>query len=171
MSRPPIRIAEPADAPTLLSLKQCLDTETQFMLFEPGERTSTVADLAAHLEAVTCSGNSVVMVADSGGELAGYVELSGGTFRRNRSTTHLAIGVRATAGGQGLGTALLAEARRWAADHKLHRIELTVMAHNHRAIGLYERAGFQHEGRRLEALLIGGRFRDELTMALILTPG
>ena len=76
----------------------------------------------------------------------------------------------AAEGSRGLGTALLAEARRWAAGHKLHRIELTVMAHNHRAIGLYERAGFQHEGRRVEALLIGGQFRDELTMALILTP-
>lgn len=50
--------------------------------------------------------------------------------------------------GRGVGTGLLAEAKRWAAAHGVHRLELTVMAHNHRAIGLYERMGFSVEGRR-----------------------
>jgi RimJ/RimL family protein N-acetyltransferase len=65
----------------------------------------------------------------------------GGKFRRNRSTTHVIIGVLAQASGKGLGTGLLEEAKRWAAARDLHRIELNVMAHNHRAIALYERAG------------------------------
>jgi RimJ/RimL family protein N-acetyltransferase len=42
------------------------------------------------------------------------------------------------------------------------------MAHNSRAIGLYERAGFSVEGRRAECLLVNGQFIDELTMAAIL---
>jgi RimJ/RimL family protein N-acetyltransferase len=172
VNRPPIRLAGPADAAALLRLKHCLDAESEFMLFEPGERTSTADELAAHLEAVARSDNSVVLVADDGGgELAGYVELAGGKFRRNRGTTHLNIGGRAAAGGRGLGRALIEQARRWAVEHGLHRIELTVMAHNQRAIGLYERTGFAHEGRRVEALLIHGEFRDELTMALILPAG
>jgi RimJ/RimL family protein N-acetyltransferase len=44
------------------------------------------------------------------------------------------------------------------------------MAHNHRAIALYERMGFAHEGRRADCLLIDGKFLDELYMAMIL-PG
>jgi len=44
------------------------------------------------------------------------------------------------------------------------------MAHNHRAIALYERAGFVLEGRRVDCLLIDGKFLDELYMAMIL-PG
>jgi len=47
-------------------------------------------------------------------------------------------------------------------------MELTVMAHNHRAIALYERMGFVHEGRRVGCLLIDGVFLDELYMAMIL---
>jgi RimJ/RimL family protein N-acetyltransferase len=43
-----------------------------------------------------------------------------------------------------------------------------VMAHNTRAIRLYERMGFSVEGRRAECLLIDGRFIDELTMAALL---
>ena len=44
------------------------------------------------------------------------------------------------------------------------------MARNHRAIALYERVGFVHEGRRVGCLLIDGKFLDELYMAMIL-PG
>jgi RimJ/RimL family protein N-acetyltransferase len=58
----------------------------------------------------------------------------------------------------------------WAAAHGLHRLELTVMAHNTRAIALYERMGFTVEGRRAECLLVDGQFVDELTMAAILRP-
>jgi hypothetical protein len=64
---------------------------------------------------------------------------------------------------------LIVAARRGAA-RGLRRIGLNVMAHNHRAIALYERAGFVCEGRRVACLLIDGKFLDELYMAMIL-PG
>ena len=165
-----LRIAGPDDAVALMRLKQRLDEQTSFMLLEPDERDTSTHTLARHLEEVSRSENSVVIVAARHGELAGYVELAGGKFRRNRSTTHVIIGVLAEASGQGVGTRLLVEAKRWAADHALHRIELNVMAHNHRAIALYERMGFVHEGRRVDCLLIDGTFLDELYMAMIL-PG
>ena len=165
-----LRIAGPDDATALMKLKQRLDQETSFMLLEPGERDTSTEALARHLEEVSRSQNSVVIVADQHGDLAGYVELAGGKFRRNRGTTHVIIGVLAQASGQGVGTGLLREAKRWAAARGLHRIELNVMAHNHRAIALYERAGFVREGRRVDCLLIDGKFLDELYMAMIL-PG
>ena len=96
------------------------------------------------------------------------MELTGGSFRRSRTTAYVVVGVRAHAAGRGIGAGLLQQARDWAATHGLHRLELTVMAHNTRAIRLYERMGFTVEGRRSECLLIDGRFIDELTMAVIL---
>jgi len=164
-----LRTAVPADAAALLDLKRQLDQESSFMMFEPGERDSSTAGLAAELDHASRSGNSVVIVADTGDHLAGYVELAGGSFRRSRATAYVVIGVRADASGQGLGARLLREARDWAIAHGLHRLELTVMAHNHRAIRLYERMGFSVEGRRIECLLVGGQFIDELHMAAILT--
>jgi ribosomal protein S18 acetylase RimI-like enzyme len=165
-----IRVADPRDAAALLRLKQRLDQETSFMLLEPGERDTSAGKLAAELDAIAQSGNSAVIAAESAGELTGYAEVRGGAFRRNRATGYLVIGVLVQASGQGVGTALLTEAKRWAAAHGLHRLELTVMADNHRAIGLYERLGFTVEGRRVHCLLVGGRFIDELYMAVIL-PG
>ena len=165
----PIRPAVPADAAALLELKQRLDRETSFMMYEAGEREASAQDLAAELDRVAQSANSVVLVADAGDHLAAYVELAGGSFRRSRATAHVVIGVRADAGGAGVGAALLRNARQWASGHGLHRLELTVMAHNHRAISLYERMGFSLEGRRKECLIFDGQFTDELTMAAILT--
>jgi len=165
---PAVRVAGPGDAAALLRLKQRLDTETAFMLLEPDERDPSVQALADELGAVTRSGNSVVIAAESDGELIGYVELTGGSFRRSKTTAYLVIGVLAEAGGRGTGARLLTEARRWAAEHGLHRVELTVMAHNHRAVGLYKRMGFSVEGRRAQCLVIDGRFVDELYMAAIL---
>jgi RimJ/RimL family protein N-acetyltransferase len=163
-----LRIAGPDDAAALLRLKQQLDHETSFMLFEPGERDTSVPALARHLEDVARSGNSAVIVAELRDGLAGYLELAGGPCRRARATGYLVMGVLAAAGGRGIGTALLAEAKRWAAAHGLHRLELTVMAHNRRAFDLYSRMGFSVEGRRSECLLVDGRFVDELYMAAIL---
>ena len=163
-----IRIAGPGDAAALLRLKQRLDLQTAFMLLEPDERNTSVQALADDVGAAVRSGNSAVIVAESGDELAGYVELTGGAFRRNRTTAHLVMGVLTEASGQGLGTALLSQAKHWAVTHGLHRLELTVMAHNHRAAGLYKRVGFSVEGRRAQCLVVEGRFVDELYMAVIL---
>ena len=94
-----------------MKLKQRLDEETSFMLLEPDERDTSTQALARHLDEVSRSENSVVIVADQHGDLAGYVELVGGRFRRNRSTTHVIIGVLAEASGKGVGTGLLEEAK------------------------------------------------------------
>jgi len=142
-----LRVAEPGDAAALLRLKQRLDQETSFMLLEASEREASVPALAQQLEG-----------------------LAGGSFRRNRATAYVVIGVLASAGGRGLGRGLLENAKRWAAAHGVHRLELTVMAHNTRAIRLYQRTGFSVEGRRAECLLVDGQFIDELYMAAVL-PG
>ena len=164
-----LRIAGPDDAIELMKLKQRLDEETSFMLLEPDERDTSIQALARHLEEVSQSGNSVVIVAGRRDDLAGYVERpeggSGGTGPplTSSSVSWPKRAVKASA---------LDCWRRQSAGRLpgLRRIELNVMAHNHRAIALYERAGFVREGRGVDCLLIDGKFLDELYMAMIL-PG
>jgi len=76
--RPVLRIAGPNDAVALMKLKQRLDEQTSLMLLEPAERDTSIQALARHREEVSQSENSVVIVADRHGDLAGYVELAGG---------------------------------------------------------------------------------------------
>jgi diamine N-acetyltransferase len=52
-------------------------------------------------------------------------------------------------------------------DLNLHRVYLTVLAENTRAIRLYERVGFAHEGRMCEVMFKEGRYCDMLVMAIL----
>jgi GNAT superfamily N-acetyltransferase len=115
-----IRIARPYDAAALLDLKRQLDEETAFMMYEPGERDSSVQDLARELAGVARSPNSVILLAELADQLAGYLELTGGSFRRSRATAYLVIGVRADAAGRGIGTGLLQNAHRRPVHRRAH---------------------------------------------------
>jgi RimJ/RimL family protein N-acetyltransferase len=164
-----IRAAAPDDAGPLLELKRALDRESTFMLLEPDERRTTEPDERMHLEAVGDSPNSTVLVAEHERRLVGYVEASGGEFRRNRSTAHVVIGVRRAYAGQGIGSRLLARLEQWALSAGVRRLELTVMTHNQAAIGLYRKLGYEREGARRAALVIDGKPVDELWMAKLVS--
>jgi GNAT superfamily N-acetyltransferase len=75
------------------------------------------------------------------------VEAIGGRVRRNRHTAYVVIGVRQVHAGQGIGRRLLAELERWARANGVHRLELTVMTHNERAVALYRRRGIASKER------------------------
>lgn len=160
-----IRSAATADAYEVLRLKRRLDQESRFMLVEADERCETVREVADELRLVAESANSTLLVADSAGELIGYVEASGGRYRRNRASAQVVLGVVASWQGQGVGTALLGELDRWTREAGLHRLELTVMAHNEAARRLYRKCGFVEEGRRRECLVVDGSPVDEIYMA------
>lgn len=163
-----IREAKTEDADALLALKRALDHETTFMLLEPGERTTTETEVAEQLQRAVARPNSLVLVAEAAGEFVGYVEAIGGGVRRNRHTVHVVIGVRQAFAGQGIGGRLLEELDRWGQANGVRRLELTVMTHNDRAIGLYTKMGYRVEGTREAALLVDNQLVDELWMAKLL---
>ena len=138
------------------------------MLLEPDERVISVAQQRAEIERVLAAPNSTVLVAQIGRELAGYVGAYGGNYRREHRTAYIVAGVLQAFAGRGLGTRLFAELERWARSHALHRLELTVMTHNHAGFRLYTRMGFELEGTRRGALLVDGRYVDEHYMGKIL---
>jgi RimJ/RimL family protein N-acetyltransferase len=165
-----IREIVPADAEAFLKLCRRLDQETQFMLLEPDERTFSPDQQRQALERLLASGRSTIFVAEVGqsGELVGYLAIEGGTYRRERHRATLVVGVVQTFSGQGIGSRLFQAMESWARKRAFHRLELTVMAHNQRALALYLRQGFIVEGLRRQALFVGGRYVDEYYMAKLL---
>lgn len=153
-----IRPASMADAQALLELQHALDTESEFMLVEPGEREPR--DLPAE--------PSYLIVAEGNDELAGYVEVSVLPYARAASTGYVVMGVRTAYAGHGIGKALLRAAKDEAVERGLRRLELTVMTHNTRALNLYLNSGFDVEGLRRDALIVGGLTRSEYYMGLLL---
>ncbi len=70
--------------------------------------------------------------------------------------------------GQGLGTDAIRLVLAWAFNRlDLHRVSLTVLADNSRAIAAYTRCGFVVEGRLRDTLLRDGAWRDDLNMAIL----
>jgi L-phenylalanine/L-methionine N-acetyltransferase len=89
-----------------------------------------------------------------------------GASVRRRHVMMLGITVSKAHQGRGVGRALMAAlldyADNWA---QVLRIELTVYHDNARAIALYERHGFEHEGRLKAYGLRNGVYEDVLSMA------
>jgi RimJ/RimL family protein N-acetyltransferase len=152
-----------------LALRLRLDAESRFMMLEPGERVTSVGEQRAEIAAIEAQANSAVFLAETAdGALGGYLSAEGGVFRRNRHVAYIVVGVLQEYAGRGIASALFRALEAWAPAHSIHRLELTVMAHNDRALRLYRRMGFVEEGVRRHAVRIDGQFVDELAMARLL---
>jgi RimJ/RimL family protein N-acetyltransferase len=87
-----------------------------------------------------------------------------------RHVATLGMFVIASHRGRGVGTALMAEALRWAREHAIERVELAVYPHNSAAIALYRRFGFVEEGRLVRHAKKSYGYEDEILMARWLGP-
>ena len=99
-----IRTIGPNDADQLVRLKLQLDDETQFMMFEPGERIITVEEQRKQIEHILSQDNQTILVAEYGGLLVGYLSALGGKFKRNRHSVYIVVGILQAFTGQGIGT-------------------------------------------------------------------
>ena len=101
--------------------------------------------------------DAILLVAESDGDVVGFVSV---TEREHWSGDRDAeIGelvVRADAEGDGVGSALVAAARRWAREAGFGVLTLATGAENTRARGFYGRLGFIEEDVRLALLLRPG---------------
>ena len=163
-----IREVRESDAEGFLELCSRLDEETQFMLLEPGERLTTGEEQLERIRHLLSRDNQTVLVAEHGDRLVGYLEALGGEYKRDRHSAHIVAGILREFAGRGIGTQLFDEVQDWARRRSIHRLELTVMAHNSRAIGLYRKMGFEIEGTRRDSLFVNDRYVDEFYMAKLL---
>ena len=112
--------------------------------------------------------HSFVAVAD--GQIVGQAGLHVNSGKL-RHTASLGMMVHDQFQGQGIGRKLLAALLDIADNYlALVRVELEVFADNARAIGLYERMGFVHEGRKRKAVWRHGEHQDILVMGRLREP-
>ena len=165
-----IRPVVPNDASQFLVLWDALDSETEYMLFAPGERQATLEQQTEQLSQSTQSDYSGVFVLEDtdASEIAGFVGCRQNTRQRDQHSAHLVIGIKQHHTGKGWGRKLLQEAENWAIDRAIHRLDLSVMANNHIAISLYESVGFKIEGTKRDAVKLESGYYDEHVMGKLL---
>jgi RimJ/RimL family protein N-acetyltransferase len=99
--------------------------------------------------------------------LIGYVELEGILWAHQVGWISIAIG-DPSHWGQGYGTEAMQLLLAFAFDElNLYRVQLTVFSYNPRAIALYEKLGFQHEGTFREFMQRDGKRHDMLLYGLL----
>lgn len=162
-----IRSIRPEDAPAYRDLYLQLDKETDFRLYEAGERPPALEGFTEEIERFLSIPQSNIIVAEDEetGRLAGYLQAIGRTQKHIRHVVSINIALLQCYTGQGLGGKLFAYLEDWARTQGIRRLDLTVMENNPNAKKLYEKLGFQHEGVKKRSFLLNDTFIDEYYMA------
>jgi RimJ/RimL family protein N-acetyltransferase len=165
-----IREARPDDAERLIAYIQRLIAEPDINLpLAPGEFKYTVEEEQQILAKYAAADNAIFLIAEVEGCLVGELNCRGGQRQATRHTAILGMSVAEGWRGQGVGSALMTRAVEWArGTGVIRRIELMVYTRNQAAIQLYQKFGFQVEGRRQRAIYQQGEYLDDLMMALLL---
>ena len=163
-----IREIKREDAKQYLTLCQQLDEETQYMLFEPGERDLSIQEQEEKIEHILLQKHSTILVADNGEQIIGFIAVLGNQLKRTLHRASIVIGILKDYQGQGMGKQLMAAAEAWAQERGIRRLELTVMSHNKQALWLYSAFNYNVEGIRRKALIVDNRFVDEFYMGKML---
>lgn len=163
-----IRPIREEDAEQFLTMQKRVDAETKFMLFEPGERNTTVEQTREMIRSGLAAGTLVNFVAEADGRIVGWLGANRRLANRIRHKLYIVIGMEQAYAGQGVGTRLFQAIEEWGRANGIHRLELTVMCHNERGVALYRKMGYEIEGVEKHGLCVDGQWVDQYYMAKLL---
>jgi RimJ/RimL family protein N-acetyltransferase len=116
------------------------------------------------------SDSAQFVAVDEAGAVVGWCDIARPMIEGFRHSGRLGMGLLPHVRGQGVGRRLAQATIDAARARGVERIELEVFATNRRAIRLYERLGFVHEGVRARARKLDGQYEDNVLMALVFDP-
>ena len=165
-----IREAQLSDAAQIIAyVNRLIEEPNSNLEMSPGEFTHTVEEEAGFLSDFTQSENSIYLVAEIEGKIVGSLNCKGSHRQAIRHAVTLGMSVDKAYRNKGIGGQLMTHAIEWAKGTGIvKRIELAVFERNAIAIHLYQKFGFEIEGKRRKAGFREGAYHDGLIMALLL---
>lgn len=164
-----LRAIEREDIPTFVRWFNDPEVRRYLLMYEPMSRVKEERWFESHVEA---RDEFLLAIEAQVGDTwihIGNVGLHRIDWKNRTAVFGIALGEKAY-WGQGYGTDATRTMLRFAFDElNLHRVELEVYDFNPRAMRCYEKAGFQREGTRRQALFRDGRYWDVHTMAVLQT--
>lgn len=164
-----IRVATADDAEALFHFGRVLLSETDFFLRSSEERAGSIDEMRMIINRFQELPRHLLLNAWKGNFPVGEAVIMGGELQRNRYTATVGVGVLQEHTGKKLGRTLMEGLEHFAHHAGIHRLELTVMSHNARALRLYEKMQYRIEGMRRESLHINGSYVDEFSMSKLLS--
>jgi len=159
-----VRAAVPGDEDRMAAFMRALCTEAPDTVTR--RSPPSLQDQREFIERAGKAERAFILLALQGDEVIGLLDLWAGGKPETRHAASFGMSVVAERRNQGVGRRLLEAAIEQALIWEgFRRIELEVAAWNAPAIRLYERLGFNHEGRKVKAVSIRGEPEDTLIMA------
>lgn len=141
------------DAAEMLDYLKTTAGETHFLLRTPEECTTTVEQEADFLQGVIDSANTVMIVCEVDGKIAGNCQVAFKNRVRSCHRGSIGIALLQEFWGLGIGTLMLKELISIAcARGGIMQLELEVIEGNERAMGLYRKMGFRVVGEKPNAI-------------------
>lgn len=155
------------DAEAFWEMQFELDKETNYMMYEPNERTKNLSFINSIIEK-SLDGSDLLLVAENDKDIIGYISAQRGGPNRIKHTAYIVVGIRKDFQGRGIGSKFFKKLDLWARENNITRLELTVMCTNKVAKHLYEKNGFVVEGVKKNSMVVNGEYIDEFYMAKLL---
>lgn len=154
-----IRLSERKDYPQLMAI------ENQIWHLGNTPQVTTYETVEDYQKQYT-EGSQLVARAEESGEIAGFLGFHNPTgLTTHQKTWIVDVGVHPNAQDKGVGTALLTAIKLLAAEQGIHKLSLRVLSTNPAAIQLYQKNGFEIEGRLKDEFWMDAQFVDDLLMA------
>lgn len=160
-----IREALPSDAEPLLGLVLSIFGSSDYLITRPEEflATNTVESERQLLQHYYETVGHLWLLAELDGQLVGTLNFHNGAKQRVAHVGEFSMGLAAAHRGRGIGRHLLQALLDWARAHPLiEKIQLGVLSSNTRAWALYQRLGFEEEGREPRAIKLADEHYDDV---------
>ena len=158
-----IRKLKYTDAKDFYDCLKIIDSETDFMMFEPDERVWNEEKIVKNLN----DENNLFLGVVDNEKIVGFLSANRRAFRRIKHTAYIVIGIQKDYCNRKIGTKLFQKLDEWAIQNEIIRLELTVECDNKVAIRLYEKSGFAIEGIKKKTMYVNGKYIDEYMMSKI----
>ncbi|MFC1649533.1 GNAT family N-acetyltransferase [Patescibacteria group bacterium] len=159
-----VREIEKSDANAVVELLNRIDSQTDFMKCEPGERTTD----KKRIKEIIDTPHDTIFITESDSKLVAYLLFFGSSFVRKKHKAEIVLAVDRDCRGQGVGTGLIEAAEKWAKKHGVIKLELTVSTDNEGAYRLYQKLGYEKVGERKKTTKVGNKYRDDYLMEKLL---
>lgn len=160
------REAEASDAPALLEYLKIVGGESDNLTFGAAGLPLSVQQEEQILTNLKENPRSRMLLAFDDGEIVGNATVSGTGNPRFAHRRELAVSVRRSHWGRGIGTGLIEQLIDFSRDTGAEIIWLEVRSDNERAKALYRKLGFQCFGTFPDFFKIGGAYYDADYMTL-----
>ena len=157
-----IRSAQASDAGTIIESINSVCAEEIYLQTDRYIPNAQWESALHHPESVP---DHLILVAESRNKIIGIINVFPGVNSKDNHTADLGIHVVAEYRNQGIGTRLMQNALDWSLARGYKKITLSAFATNARAIHLYKKFGFVHEGVRRQQFRVHGEYVDDVLMA------